>query len=149
MKTIILGQAPAKDGNAIPLINHKSGKMLAALAGISQPEMQRAFELRNLLDAYPGAAATGKGDAFPVREGRAAARHLLPKLRGRQVVMLGVRVCYAFEFCPQGFFRWQPHRHMQCAAMPHPSGISSWWKDPSNIKAAQKFMRDVTRLTTD
>lgn len=135
MKTILLGQAPSAESDpARPLgPDGVSGRRLARIADMA------AFELRNLLRAFPGRAA--KGDAFPKAEGQLAAAALIARLRGRRVIFLGRNVAEAFGFAWKEPMVWHQHVGFTAARLPHPSGVNLWWNDAKNVRAAAAFLR--------
>jgi hypothetical protein len=140
VKTILIGQAPSRGGDPRrPLSSGPTATALARLAGLPAHEFLRAFERRNLLDAWPG--KSGKGDAFPLRAARDAAMIILPELRGRRVVFLGRNVARAFYFDGE-FLKWKRCFGNGIAAVfPHPSGINLWWNKSRNERAAVRFLR--------
>ena len=138
MRTILLGQAPSAESDPERPLgpDGASGRRLARLVG---PAFEEAFELRNLLRAFPGKLA--KGDAFPKTEARLAAAATIARLRGRRVVFLGRNVAEAFGFSWPEPLEWHQHVGFAAARLPHPSGINTWWNDQKNVRAAAAFLR--------
>ena len=75
-RILLVGQAPSKQagpalGASIP---GSASSRLLALMGITRDEYMERFARVNLLDYWPGALATGKGDKFPIGEAKKAAK---------------------------------------------------------------------------
>lgn len=131
MKIILVGLdgTPGVD----PLDPSKgSGARLAALAGLSPGAFLDRFDR---IDLFP----PGGGDR-PWE----AVLEILPVLRGRRVVALGRVVADALGVGPD-WFRWRRCSRFVGCAMPHPSGLSHWWNDPSNVDTARVFMEGLLR----
>ena len=145
---------------------------LAGLAGVSAEDFDRIFARVNLLDEWPG-GVDGGGSSFPVDRARLRACLLSgcewdrsagkwmfsgtedeSKCRGNvfatydRVVMLGRRVFSCFShpvgrgFKPE-WFVWMANPRMFCV-VPHPSGVSRWWNDSSNVEKARVFWRGLS-----
>jgi hypothetical protein len=138
----MIGQAPGRTPG--PVLGGRAGRRLAELAGID--DLSEFFELRNLLDRFPGKA--GKGDAFPIVEARAAALRLMPELNERRVILLGRNVASAF---PHESVRTAPYLFWirtgdewsttTWLVLPHPSGVNLWWNDPRHVADASALLR--------
>lgn len=157
MKTLVIGQAPAKDTVGKPAFSGKSGPKFAELLGVEHARLWDAFDVVNLLDYYPGVPSdkTKRGDAFPMKEAKQRAEGMRTLLGGRRVVFVGRNVARAFEAHNLEFFDWFVDVAQPCFAddrgffkycvVPHPSGISHFWNDPSNVERARLFMRSIPR----
>lgn len=118
-----------------------SGARLAALLGRPLDEV---FDLRNLLDSWPG--RDGKASAFDERAARVAASAIRSQaLRARKsprLVFVGHRVARAFDVRGD-YLTWQRHYGLRVAIFPHPSRIVLWWNDPANVERARRFIRSL------
>lgn len=167
-KTLVIGQAPAKQTVGKPAFSGKSGPKFAELLGVPFEELHQHFDLTNLLDFFPGPSPGEKdrGDRFPIFEAKKRALDMLPELDGRTVVFVGKNVARAFGYSRDPYFRWVeqyvPYRpevaqgrrgaaaipsslFFTYAIVPHPSGISHFWNDPENVETARRFMRTIPR----
>lgn len=147
-RVVLIGQAPCRKGDPSKPLTGSSGLKLAQLAGVEFPgEYARLFERVNVLREYRGPAAGGKGDAFPLSEARAAAKALMPELRGRVVVVLGRNVARAFELHGLGWTTWWPACGVVWGVIPHPSPLVRWWNDSGNRAQAASFMMQAAELS--
>lgn len=139
---IVVGQAPGPRSDPAEPLAGSSGRRLAVLCGLDLPAFLARFERANLLAAYPGPAS--KGDAFPMAFARSAAGAMAERVASREVVvLLGLNVARAFRLRRPEFFR-QTRFSRDCGVVyvcPHPSGVSHWWNDPSNVALARRFWR--------
>lgn len=139
MKVVVVGEAPSRvmrEGDPpLLLARHE----LASLCGVGLEEFLKVFELRNVLGFWPGRNAYGKGDAFPLREARAAAQKMRFE-QGQEVVLLGRRVAQAFHL-PQDLEYFASSGRFTLA--PHPSKVSRWWNVMSNRIRARQFWRMI------
>lgn len=147
MKTILLGEAPAKemDGFDRPAFTSMSGRRLSKLIGC---EVTEVFETMNLLDFWPGDA--GKGSLFPREEACRAALKVWKELEHRdpkpRVILAGRRVATAMAV-PKAvpYLTWIKINQVNLAVLPHPSGINQWWNDLTSMRKAQDFlMKELT-----
>src|SRR6266699_602985 len=129
---MIIGQAPSsfQVEAALPL-HGRCGEVLSYLAGlVSVEKLAEVFELRNVLDEYPGKAGK-KGDKFPIALARERASMIAQELAGsnRRVVLLGRGVCRAFDRGDLEPFAWQRESFwgFWVAMIPHPSGVNLFW----------------------
>jgi hypothetical protein len=105
-------------------------------------ELLDAFEARNLLGRWPGAA--GKGSAWDAARARRAASR--KPLRG-VVVLLGARVARAYDLDPLGWGHWlRLTRHAAVVAVPHPSGVNHLYNDPAARELAGRVLREALSL---
>jgi len=140
-RPLFIGQAPGHPGPVRPL-EGRNGKRLASLLGVSVEEYLSGTDRVNLLNEYPGRA--GNGDAFPLDAARAAAREMLPRLKGRVVILLGRGVARAFGV-RANFLEIEHRDGVTFATIPHPSGRNRWWNDPANVERAARFLRENVR----
>ncbi len=135
MFTVLLGEAPSRSSDPLRPFSGRSGARLAALAGF--PLADR-FELRNLLDAWPGAG--GKGSRWDARSAHVRAAET--PLDGRRVIFVGRRVATAYGHGNDPWMTWHDDgRGFVCAVIPHPSGIVRFWNDPASAAAVGAFLR--------
>ncbi len=163
-KTLIVGQAPGKDTVGKPAFSGKSGPKFAKLLGIDHDRLWDEFEVVNLVDRYPGSAA--KGDNFPMDEAREKVARLRAAGLPERVILVGKNVARAFglhkpmptPFGPYAhvlkFFEWyddpddertDTQYPPRFCIVPHPSGVSRFWNDPDNVRAAKEFMSTIPR----
>lgn len=148
MRTLIVGQAPSRDGaGTVVPFSGRSGQRLARLIGCPVEALPYLFELSNLLEAWPGKA--GRGDAFDLEAGRRAA-WAVPVLPGQTVVLAGRQVARCFGLGHVPFLTWVPgeqarpvRRGARFVVLPHPSGLVTWWNDPAHEEAARQLLRRV------
>lgn len=137
MRTVFVGIDPGeRDGESSTPLDPTwpSGARLAKLIGLSHPEFVRRFDRVNL---HPSPGTSEKED-------RRAASNLLPLLRGRRVVALGLRVAEAIG-TPSTWFGWSLVRAegddgFVGTTVPHPSGLSRWWNSSDNVGLAREFL---------
>lgn len=152
-RTIIVGQAPARETVGKPAFSGKSGPRFADLLGVAHPDLWDVFEVFNLLNHFPGDPKdrTKRGDAFPLIAAKMEAVKIRESLQGRIVVLVGKNVQRAFGLTG-GFFEWRTafatcefSSAFDYCTVPHPSGVSFFWNDPQNVKSAREFMRTIPR----
>lgn len=135
MKTLLVGEAPARTTVGARPFTGRTGDRLAELAGLER--LRDGFDAVNLLDRWPGPAGP-KGSAFPLALARPAAEALRPRIRRRRVILVGRRVASAFRLASLPYLTWEG----QVAVLPHPSGVCRWWNEPENVELAAEFLRD-------
>lgn len=145
MRVVIVGQAPSRSSRGKRPFEGASGRRIAALAGLGSYEaLAGRCVLVNLLRRWPGAAPSGKGDAFPWRRAERAARDLAAQVApGDVVVLAGRNVARCFGLRATTFFGRVALGGAEAYVVPHPSGVSHWWNDAGNRKAAAEFFRRV------
>lgn len=141
MRVVLLGQAPSRGTEGAAPFSGQSGRRLAELAGLEHRDFGSVFELRNVINWWPGSAGK-KGDRFPMAVARERALTLQDELVGRRVVFVGLGVSRAFSVPDGELMVWRRERHLgfDFAVMHHPSGINTWWNDPDNRDAAATFL---------
>lgn len=142
MKPAIVGESPSMRTSR-PFAG-ASGIRLAQLAGVSLDDLRARYRLVNLLGYWPGPEPSGKGSRFPIDEARdrAATIRLAPGS-----LLCGRRVARAFGLGSVTFFEWTATggAATPVAVIPHPSGISRWWNEPSHVDEAREFLREAVR----
>jgi hypothetical protein len=139
-KPLLLGEAPSRTSDPARPFDGHSGRRLQKLMpeGVALADV---FELRNLLDEWPG--ASDKGSAFDFALARERCVEIINAWeRFRLVVLVGRRVARAFgdggldylEVVGIAFPR---------VVFPHPSGVDRWWNEQANVERARRFMHDV------
>ena len=157
MRILFVGQAPSKATDGKPAFTGICGRRLASLMGLTQERMLLDHDFVNVLDRYPGTGGSShpRGDAWPLSEARKAASLLWPTFAGRKVVLVGKNVRDAFKRTDE-FFVWSDAIHSLASrhvltdkawivVVPHPSGVSHWWNDSTNLLAAKFFFRSLIR----
>jgi hypothetical protein len=143
-KPVLIGRAPSRTSNVAEPLSGKSGARLARLCGMELPAFLASFERWNLIDYWPG-EGPGKGDRWLGRaEARALAESLRGRFEGRRVVILGFSTAAAFRLT-QPAFTFCKHWGGEFAFTPHPSGVVTWWNEPSNLRRAETFFRALAR----
>lgn len=148
MRPLLIGQAPGPATDPGHPLSGRTGARLAGLFRFDEDEFLAAFDRVNLIGRFPGKA--GKGDAFPLQIARRRALALSRRFEGRTVVLLGGSVSAAFRVTAVPILRWRRGAlgAARLAVAPHPSGISRWWNDPENVRAAARFFRRLAREST-
>lgn len=145
MRITIISQAPSKSTDGKQVLSGPSGKRLADVMGITHEQLLSRHELINVLKRWPGKDSFGS-DKFPMIEARAAVDKLMPKLRGKIVVLLGAKVAKAFGFEEfQYFTKYRLERKDRSTVIdhvfivPHTSGRCRWYNDENRFLTARKF----------
>lgn len=143
MRTLIIGEAPARTGDPRRPLLGRSGGRLAALCGLELQDYRRAFARANVLERWPGRLA--KGDAFDLPAARQRAALLRRRfVGGRLVVLLGRRTARAFGL-DSAYFLPQRVACANVVVLPHPSGVNRWWNEPKNLARAARFLRRAAK----
>lgn len=145
MKTLVVGQAPGRDGRSF--MTGDSGRRLARAAGIEHDDLLRLTHRVNLNEEFGGRARDDKGDVFDVREARVEAEcvRLQLVLPGRVVLLMGKAVARAFSCDGVEYFEWFDMDGGRAAVVPHPSGVNRWWNEERNRQKARRFLRRAIR----
>jgi len=143
LRPIIYGQAPGRTEG--PVLGGRIGERLADLLCLSgYPELAERFDLRNLIDYYPGGREE-RGDLFPMKEAADRARAEASSWKsGQEVILLGRFVQQAFLSVGEPLaFTQRPLEtggRVTIIHLPHPSGANGWWNDPENAARARRFL---------
>jgi uracil-DNA glycosylase len=143
VKTLLVGEAPARTTVGARPFSGRTGARLAELAGVER--LRDSFEVVNLLDRWPGPTGA-KGSEFPMEVARARAAAMVPRLvlRRRRVVLVGRRVAGAFRLARLPYLSWERIDGLaEVAVLPHPSGVNQWYNDPGNVERARRFLREA------
>lgn len=134
MKTIIIGQQPAKhedEGVTLPFGPNTSGARLASMTGVTYRAFRQGFDLINLSQFHDP-------DGFSPEYHRNSFLNLVPLLQGRQVIMLGPAVAKACMISRNEIPAWgeyfdHPRAEfiMLVSVIPHPSGLNRLYNDPA------------------
>lgn len=158
-KPLLMGEAPARTMRpGDPPFSSQSGQRLRDLLGVD--DLASRFDLRNLLESWPG--ESGKGDAFPAEYAAHRAYDVVLELHERVVLFAGKRVAKAFGKGKLGYFQpqftqvWNEEggrvESLACryvaVVIPHPSGVNRWYNSESNRIQAQAFFRELDRAIT-
>lgn len=146
---LIIGQAPAMDGNPEEPLEGRIGKKLAAMFGCTYEEYLAMSQRFNILPEWPGRKGK-KGDKFPKVIARINAQRMEYSFAWCTVLFLGIQVGRMFRF-PGKPLKWaripRPSGNFyQAAVLPHPSGINRWWNYQENKTHAVKFMQETMSL---
>lgn len=145
MRPLLVGQAPGRTSRPDrPLIGGRAGALLIELSSVGGLKgYVRAFDRRNVLDAWPGRNGA-KGDLFPLVDARASVAAMIPDLGGRRVIMLGRAVSSAFDLRYLSWFEWHDDpRGFRVAPFPHPSPVNKFWNSPTNRDRGRVFFRQL------
>ncbi len=176
VKTILLGIAPSRTSDPVRPFSGRSGARLARLLDLPERglSLDRVFELRNVLDYWPGRVSGGRGDRFPMAEARAVLRPFslkpggvrpltfAPPLRGHTEQIgrqsAGSRVSrfrgrrVVLVGCRLGALVglreplvWERRAGASFALLPHPSGLDRWWNNAENVARAREFLQKEIR----
>lgn len=148
--TLLVGEAPNRWMEESNAPHHALWREdLAELADLNMIEFLRCFARCDLLDRYPG--RQGRGSAFPLAEARPRAAALLEALRAPsspfvRVVLVGRRTAQACGHSDP-FFHTRtldvPGRAIDFTCVPHPSKVSTWWKQEENVAQARAFWSEL------
>lgn len=129
---VFIGQQPSRlsdEGKTLPIRPGSSGDRLVRMMGITEDAFRKAFDCINLNPHY-------HPDGFESHDNIAAAKNMLPLLRGKRVVLLGPAVAQAFEidraayaYC-QFFDHPSWSHHGLFTVIPHPSGANRLYNNP-------------------
>lgn len=156
VRPLIVGEAPSRTGDVyyrFPL-SGRVGERLCTWAGIAPLEkgtrygrfywpLREQFELRNLLERYPGAA--GSGAALPMVPAREAWAELEVSLSAgprRRVVLLGSRLALVADVSAPTF-EWVQREGHDVVVVPHPSGLNRVYNDPLAQESVSRVLREA------
>lgn len=110
-------------------------RMLQMQTGVTDKEYLRTFDRVNLVD----------GREWHLGKARSRARDMLPEIKGRQVVMLGVEVVRCFGQWYYGFlpFTWHDNGDYRWSFFPHPSGRNRVYNDRAYVLAGSLFLYEL------
>ena len=158
MKPLILGEAPSKSGDQYFMfpLSGAVGQRLCTLAGLTPDArgtqygryywpLRKRFDLRNLLERYPGPA--GRGAAFPLRTATEAWGALAPQLSGRVVVLLGRRLAGLAGV--EDFFVWRNVGGVRLMVIPHPSALNSYYNSTEMWDSASCALQEALALAAE
>ncbi len=152
MKPIIVGQAPSRKGDGAPF-SGPSGARLCRLVGVKDPEeLKDYFKLINLIKHQLDPHPRGRGDKFDLNEAKKRATRILSEAEPEQVfIACGRQVWKCLTGTPDGEFytrrvvtvthNKKPSVDVNVYLFPHPSGASSIWNYPAEVRRAQTFLR--------
>ena len=152
-RILLVGQAPSK--KVTPALDASTpgsaSFRLLALMGITRDEYMERFARVNLLDYWPGSInGSGSGDKFPKKEAQDSARRILAQYEYPwRILCVGHKVgeCFLPKMRVK-YYDWllcisnYPPAVRDVAVIPHTSGLNRYWNDPSNVKLAEKFLRN-------
>ena len=132
-KPVLVGQAPGRRSDPLRPFSGSSGARLERHLGIAAGTLGDCFELRNLIDRYPGRKEGAKGDGWDAAAARDRARALRRELEGRAFVLAGRKVAAAFGVAETPYFVWARFDGTKTsyAVIPHPSGVDRVWNSPA------------------
>ena len=146
MKTLLIGQAPSRKTEGGEAFSGGTGARIAGMAKLEPSRLTEFYELRNILDYWPGQAEAGDGDRFPPAAAREAATKLIEEVNERRltrVIFVGKAVARACDLEELEYLRWRKTRlapQLLIAILPHPSGINRWYNKAENRLAASLFL---------
>lgn len=139
---VLVGEAPSRTSDPAVPFSGRSGRRLSSL-GLDLENIGRV----NLFAEWPGHSTRSDGSAWKKKEAREEARTLAPKLRGKLVVLAGLRVADAFGYRPPSALLSidADSRGFEYAVIPHPSRVNRWWNEPGREEAVAEFLRSLNR----
>jgi uracil-DNA glycosylase len=141
-EVVMIGQAPSKTTDGLAPFSGRSGRRIASWAGLTPSELAERFELRNLIDRWPGKA--GKGDKFYTPKIFEVAAEMKKELVGRRVVCVGLAVARAFSPSVKIVrYRFRDVDGVSFASIPHPSGVNVVLNDPDELRRTVRFVRGL------
>lgn len=135
------GNSQPRYHNDVYALTGKSGKRLASLMGFAGEtamfQYALATERTNVVTLQP----EWRDQALVAQR----VVEIAERMRGRRVILLGVRVAAAFGVTDLDLMRWRSDHDLDAtvARFPHPSGRSHWWNDAANVVAATRFLQDA------
>lgn len=155
MKPIIVGQAPSRSGDGTPFSGHSGARLLKLLDLKTRNQLKDLFKLTNLIKHQLDPHPRGRGDRFDHHEATERAKRMMNDAQPGQVfVACGRQVWKCMTGSPDGPFysvreveaqrskKAEPHKVI-VYLFPHPSGASSIWNYPVEVRRAQKFLRTL------
>lgn len=157
MRTFLIGEHnPYQDGQSeadrrkfalYPAPDRSAGARLCRVLGLPRAEYLRRFERRNLLAALPWSAPAARAAARRILDGDVAL--------GDGLILLGAKVAAAFlvdfKIGPEPFrpqtISIVSSRTIDCLVLPHPSGRSHLWNDPSMQERVRLAVRSFVSAT--
>jgi len=142
VRPYLVGEAPSRRTEGHPPLSGSSGRRLSETLG---SPLEESFELRNLLEHWPGSG--GRGSRFDRPAAVLAAISLVTTEHPERVVCLGYRAAGAFllsrtDVEALGWRSLTVAGHaFELAVVPHPSGVNRWWNEEGNRLAAAEFLR--------
>ena len=130
--------ADEKSWPYLPLTG-RSGERIARLAGVRYVD-----DFADAANLYPNPRPKWR-----VRDAQNAADWLRRHTPADQpIVALGERVARAFRLDGLALFTFQRIGGRPFAVAPHPSGLSRWWNDETNVERARAFFRELARSSS-
>lgn len=109
-------------------------KMLESQTGISDREFIRSFDRMNMLNL----------PEWSMTLARQNRELIMPKLMGREVVVVGYDTFRAMEFPPPPRpFLWGKVSGIRYCLMPHPSGLNRMYNDPATVMTACLLLAEL------
>lgn len=159
-RIVMVGQAPSAAGSHDPrhALTGAPMRRLFRASGLELMQYVRTFERHNLVPTWMGyrkAGDPGSGSLFDLSEAAVTARKLADRLAGgRRLLCWGKDVMKAFvgphrcHMTPLTWYReeiegFDNSYEVDCAIIPHPSGLNRWWNDLANVEAAGEFLRGL------
>lgn len=136
-RPIFIGEANPYDSNPRYAlypdpVNSAGGRLCRLVLGLSVHEYLRRFERRNL--------CAGKWSAPKARK---AADDIAREAEGRAIVLLGAKVCAAFETDFAPFTLLNGGALSRQVILPHPSGLCRIWGQPGAYDRARALLREA------
>jgi len=132
VKPLLVGEAnPYSEDPAdalLPYPDGSAGWRLARMLGWGRAQYLRSFDRTNIF--------AGPRDRWSLPEARGRAQAILEGRSDGDIILLGRRVCDAFERSEHEF--WM--RIGRFVTLPHPSGRSRTWNDPEAIGRLRRML---------
>jgi len=156
-RILLIGQAPGLKGNRIahPFEGPSGDKLRVWLevGGIGREDFWRKIHFTAVTRCYPGRLPEAKGDRLPSPTERKLCRPWLDEVRGlvdpEVVLLLGLlairTVLGPVASLSSVVGTSREIEGVRYLPLPHPSGVSRWLNEPSNLEAVARAMVELRR----
>lgn len=155
---LLVGQAAPRNpshgsGHALfPFPRNCAGERLWRMAGWDLGAWFRHWDRINTIQSFPGAAPSGKGDAFPLPLARECAQRHFSEMRlwSRVCVFVGKAnaACYGWdaEALPEPLKLHPQRGGGTWAWVPHTSGVVPFWNSEDNRAQLRQLFADLEQI---
>lgn len=155
---LLVGQAGSRAGSGdpahalLPFPRNCAGERLFRMSDWDLVDYLTRWDRFNTIDKFPGGAASGKGDAFPIKLARECAQRQFAERRMWSKVVLFVgkanASCYGWdaEKLPEPLVLHPQRGGGHWAWFPHTSGIVQFWNDEDNRAQLRQLFGEVKQI---